>query len=176
MTKWTKKKLITNSIILIAALICAVILFFITENPGFFSASVISLQDAQDMKTNKRDIWYKNESNTLDVFVSDDLQDISNITVSIIYDPNNATLNTEKITTQSSLLTDIISDDPWLLVLKFSDFTGGFDYKNSLFELPFSASEDIYNAILSEAVVVSINWENKPLSIWLLNNWWNSYH
>lgn len=176
MKKWTMKTLLTNTIILVSALICAILIFFITENPWFFSASIISLQDEENMKKNKRDIWYKNESNIIDVFVSDDLQDISDITISIIYDPQNTTLDTEKISTQPTLLTDIVSDTPWLLVLKFSDFTGGFDYKSSLFELPFSASEDIYNALISEAVVLSTDGENKPLSIWLLNSGWNLYH
>jgi hypothetical protein len=88
-----KKRLKTNIIILVLAIICAVALFYFTENPGFFSASVISLQEAEEMKKNNWDIAYKNDSQVLDVFLSDNLQDVSNITISIIYDPQNAEIN-----------------------------------------------------------------------------------
>lgn len=176
MSKWTKKKLITNICILIVAAITAVFLFYFTENPWFFSASIISLQDSEKMKNNNWDIWYKNDSNMLDVFVSDSLTDISSLTLSIIYDPQNASLDPDQIIAQESLNTDILTNTPWLLVIKFSDFTWWFNYQNSLFELPFSADEDMYHALLSEATVLSNNGENKPLSIWLLNETWELYH
>ena len=93
MNKSTKSRLKTNIIILILAAICAVVLFYFTENPGLFSASVISLQESEKMKENNWDIAYKNDSQILDVFLSDSLQDVSNITISIIYDPQNAEIN-----------------------------------------------------------------------------------
>ena len=176
MTQWTKKKLRTNIIILFLALILAIVLFYFTENPWFFSASIISLQDAEKMKENNRDIWYKNDSNMLDVFISEEVKDISNLTISIIYDPDNTEINPENLVLQDNLQTDIISEAPWVLVLKITDFTWWFDYQNSLFELPFTASDDIYNALVSEAVVVALDGENKPLSIWLLNESWDSVH
>ncbi len=176
MTQWTKKKLRTNIIILFLALILAIVLFYFTENPWFFSASIISLQDAEKMKENNRDIWYKNDSNMLDVFISEEVKDISNLTISIIYDPDNTEINPENLVLQDNLQTDTISEAPWVLVLKITDFTWWFDYQNSLFELPFTASDDIYNALVSEAVVVALDGENKPLSIWLLNESWDSVH
>ena len=60
MSKWLKKRLRTNIIILVLAIICAVALFYFTENPGFFSASVISLQEADSYTTKsnyKYPIW-----------------------------------------------------------------------------------------------------------------------
>lgn len=176
MTQWTKKKLKTNIIILFLALVLAIVLFYFTENPWFFSASIISLQDVEKMKENNWDIWYKNDSDMLDVFVSENLKDISNLTISIIYDPDNTEINSDDLILQGNLQTDILSEIPGVLVLKITDFTGWFDYQNSLFELPFSASDDVYNALLSEAVVVSLDGENKPLSIWLLNESWDSIH
>lgn len=176
MSKWLKKRLKTNIIILILAIICAVALFYFTENPGFFSASIISLRESEEMKKNNWDLAYKNDSQVLDVFLSDSLQDVSNITISIIYDPQNADINPGDIVIQSNLVSNILSDTPWLLVIKIDNFTWWFNYQNSLFELPFSTTDDIYNILLSEATIVSVDGENKPLSIGVLNNIDKTYH
>lgn len=176
MSKWLKKRLKTNIIILVLAIICAVALFYFTENPGFFSASVISLQEAEEMKKNNWDIAYKNDSHVLDVFLSNTLQDVSNITISIIYDPQYAEVNLWDIAIQSNLTTNILSETPWLLVIKIENLTWWFNYQNSLFELPFSSSDNVYNVLLSEASITSIDGENKPLSIGILNNVWKTNH
>ena len=176
MSKWLKKRLKTNIIILILAIICAVALFYFTENPCFFSASIISLRESEEMKKNNWDLAYKNDSQVLDVFLSDSLQDVSNITISIIYDPQNADINPGDIVIQSNLVSNILSDTPWLLVIKIDNFTWWFNYQNSLFELPFSTTDDIYNILLSEATIVSVDGENKPLSIGVLNNIDKTYH
>lgn len=169
MKKGTKKKIKSNIIIIILAFIIALALFYFSENWDFFSASIISLQDAETMKKNNRDIWYKNQSDMLDVFVSDELKDINNLTISIIYDPDNTLIDVSQILPQWSLYSEILTDLPWNLVLKFSNFSGWFDYQNSLFELPFSASSDVYNALISQATIVWLDWNTQPLSIWLLN-------
>ena len=176
MSKWLKSRLKTNIIILILAIICAVALFYFTENPSFFSASIISLREAEEMKKNSWDLAYKNDSQVLDVFLSESLQDISNITISIIYDPQNAEVNTWDIVIQPNLVSNVLSETPWLLIIQINNFTWWFDYQNSLFELPFSASDDIYDILLSEATVVSVDGENKPLSIWVLNNIEKTHH
>jgi hypothetical protein len=74
------------------------------------------------------------------------------------------------------LVSNILSDTPWLLVIKIDNFTWWFNYQNSLFELPFSTTDDIYNILLSEATIVSVDGENKPLSIGVLNNIDKTYH
>jgi len=176
MSKWLKKRLKTNIIILVLAVICAVALFYFTENPWLFSASIISLQESEEMKKNNWDIAYKNDAQVLDVFLSDSLQDVSNITISIIYDPQNAEVNPWDIVIQPNLTTDILSQTPWLLVIKINNFTWWFDYQNSLLELPFSSSDNVYNILLSEATIMSIDGENKPLSIGILNNIWKTNH
>lgn len=176
MTKKFKKKLKTNVIILILSLLTAIVLFYFTENPWFFSASIISLQDIEKMKENNRDIWYKNDSNILDVFISENLDNIFNLTISIIFDPDNTKIDENDLIIQDNLNINTLSKEPWILVLRISNFDSWFDYKNSLFELPFSASDSIYNALLSEAVVVSVNWDTRHLSVWLLNEVWNYVH
>jgi hypothetical protein len=108
--------------------------------------------------------------------LSDNLQDVSNITISIIYDPQNAEINPWDIAIQPNLTTNILSETPGLLVIKIENLTWWFNYQNSLFELPFSSSDNVYNVLLSEASIMSVDGENKPLSIGILNNVWKTNH
>jgi len=170
-----KKRLKTNIVIFFAALVFAILLFVCTENSDRFSASIISLQDAQTMKENNWDIWYKNESKNLDVFVSDDLKNIKSLTISVIYDDQNTSIDLQKLVPQTNLIDEVISDESWTIVLKISNFDS-FDYTNSLFELPFDTNDKTSCALLSEAMVEFLDWNSHSLSIWLLNENGDSYH
>jgi len=70
------------------------------ENPVFFSASILSLQDAQTMTANHWDLAYKNEKNVLDVFVSDTIKNINELSVSIIYDDQDVQIDLDNIKQQ----------------------------------------------------------------------------
>jgi hypothetical protein len=50
------KKLKTNIVIFLLAVVLSVSLFYITENTALFSASILSLQDAETIKAQSRDI------------------------------------------------------------------------------------------------------------------------
>ncbi len=162
----------TNTMIFLVAVLFSVVLFYFTENPSFFSASILSLQDAQTMKSNAWDIGYKNEKNILDVFVSDTLKDINHISVSIIFDEKDISIDLGKIKSQTNY--EIMSETSWTIVLKFHNFDSSFDYWQSLFELPFVSDEP--SVLISEWTILLLNWENGSLSIWLLNNDSDQYH
>lgn len=153
--------------IFVVAVLLSAVLFYTTKNPDLFTASVLSLQDAEIIKAKSRDIWYKNEWNILDTFLSDKLQGIGSITFSVIYDSQNINLNLEKLDAQTDY--EIISDSEWWVVIKFTNFSGiDYDYHQSLFELPFDW--DMSTVLISEWIVNLFNWENKSLSIGLLNS------
>jgi hypothetical protein len=166
------KRFRTNAMIFLVAVWLSLVLFYFTENPSFFSASILSLQDAQTMKANSWDIWYKNEKNILDVFLSDSTKDINYISLSIIYDASEIEINLDKIISQTEY--EVLSNTQWVLVLKVINFNTDFDYWKSLFELPFSWKEP--SILISEWSVILLNWENKKLSIWLLNQDIDDYH
>jgi hypothetical protein len=65
----------------------------------------------------------------------------------------------------------IISDNEWGVVIKFTNFSGiDYDYKQSLFELPFTWDRGTMSTVLiSEWMVNLFNWDHKNLSIGLLN-------
>ena len=159
-------KLKTNLIIFLLAIVITVALFYVTEHPEFFSASILSLQDAETIEAKNRDIGYKNEWNILDTFLSDNLQDISSITFSVIYDHQNINLDLPKINAQTEY--EIISNSEGGVVIKFTNFSWiKYDYQQSLFELPFKW--DMPTVLISEWTVNLLNWDHKLLSIWSLN-------
>ena len=159
------KRFRTNTMIFLIAILFSVILFYFMENPSFFSASILSLQDAQTMIANHRDLAYKNEKNILDVYLSETIKDINELSVSIVYDEENVEVDLDKIKTQTDY--KLLSQTNGTLVLKFKNFNGKFDYGQSLFELAFVAKEP--SILLSESTVLLLNWENKSMSVWCLN-------
>ncbi len=154
------------------AILFSLILFYFMENPVFFSASILSLQDAQTMTANHWDLAYKNEKNVLDVFVSDTIKNINELSVSIIYDDQDVQIDLDNIKQQCDY--EIVSQMGWSLILKFKNFNWKFDYGQSLFELPFWGKEP--SILLSEWSVLLLNWNNKTLSIWSLNQNKDSHH
>ncbi|HKL44407.1 MAG TPA: hypothetical protein VJ892_03950 [Candidatus Absconditabacterales bacterium] len=167
------KRIKTNAMIFVVAVLLSVVLFYTTKNPDLFSASILSLQDAETIKAKSRDVGYKNEGNILDTFLSDKLQNISNITFSIIYDKENINLNLEKFDSQTEY--EILSSQEGSFVVKFTNFSGiDYDYQKSLFELPFDG--EMQNVLISEGMANLFNGENKNLSIGLLNSDDVDYH
>jgi len=167
------KRIITNILIFLWAIVIAVWMFYLTENSSLFSASILSLQDAETIKAKSRDVWYKNEWNVLDTFVSEELWWIDSITFSVIYDKDNTNLDLDKIDSQTQY--KIISNNEWAILIKFTNFSGlEYDYQQSLFELPFSWDKS--TVLISEWIVSLISWENKNLSIWVLNTETKTHH
>jgi ABC-type oligopeptide transport system substrate-binding subunit len=114
------KRLRTNTIILLVAMLFSVALFYFVENPNLFSASILSLKDAQIMIENHRDLAYKNEHNVLDVYISDTIKDINENSVSIIYNELDVQIDLDKIKAQTDY--EILSQTTGMLILKFKNF------------------------------------------------------
>lgn len=166
-------RITTNILILLAAIFLSVALLYATKNPDLFSASILSLQDAETIKAKSRDVWYKNEGNVLDTFISQDLKNISSITFSVIYDYENIDLDLSQLDSQTKY--EILSNDEWWIVIKFTSFSWiDYDYNQSLFELPFNG--DDHTVLISEWKVNLLNWDNKYLAIWSLNSDNIQYH
>lgn len=167
------KRLKTNAMILLVAILLSAVLFYATQNPDLFSASILSLQDAETIKAKSRDVWYKNEWNILDTFLSEELQDISSITFSVIFDQDNTNLKLEKFDSQTNY--EILSSGEGSVVIKFTNFSGiDYDYQQSLFEIPFTGEMPM--VLISEGMANLFNGDNKKLSIWLLNSDNVDYH
>ena len=165
------KRFRMNAMIFLVAVLLSVVLFYLTENPNLFSASILSLQDSETMQANSWDIWYKNENKILDVFLAEWIKDINFVSLSVIYDEQDVSFDLQKIDSQTKY--EVLSNEWGILILKFTDFLN-YNYQKSLFELPFNGS--LPSILLSEWAIVSLNWENKNLSIWFLNQNSDEYH
>lgn len=167
-----KKRLKTNIIIFIIAILLALWLFIVFENPKFLSASVISLQEQEAMKENNWDLWYKNEWNTLDVYLDENVENLDYLTLSIAYDPDNVSFDIDNIDTQIEY--KILSNEDGNLLIQFNNFSNkNFDYKNSLFMLKFTG--DNPSILVSQATAFLFTWTNKLLSIGSLNPYRQSH-
>ena len=163
-----KKRIRTNIIIFVIAIPIALWLFFLLENPKFLSASVISVQEQEAMKENKRDIWYKNDWNILDVFLDDNVDNLDYLTVSIAYDKDNISFDVDNIDTQAEY--KVLSNEDGNLLIQFNNFSNkNFDYKNSLFMLKFTWDDP--SILVSQATASLITWNDKLLAIWSLNSY-----
>ena len=163
-----RKRLKTNIIIFIIAIPLAVWLFVLFENPKFLSASVISLQEQEAMKENNWDLGYKNEWNTLDVYLDEKVENLDYLTLSIAYDPDNIIFDLDDLDTQVEY--KILSNEDGNLLIQFSNFSNrNFDYKNSLFMLKFTWDDT--SILVSQATGLLFTWINKLLSIGSLNSY-----
>ena len=166
--KLMKKRLKTNIIIFIIAIPLALWLFVLLENSKFLSASVISLQEQEAMKENNWDLWYKNEWNTLDVYLDEKLENLDYLTLSIAYDPDNISFDIGNIDTQIEY--KILSNEDGNLLIQFNNFSNkNFDYKNSLFMLKFIWEDP--NILVSQVTAFLFTWTDRPLAVWSLNQY-----
>lgn len=166
-----KKRLKTNIIIFIIAIPLALWLFVLLENSKFLSASVISIQEQEVMKENNWDLWYKNEWNTLDVYLDEKVGNLDYLTLSIAYDSDNISFDLDSIDTQTEY--KILSNEDGNLLIQFNNFANNFDYKSSLFMLKFTW--DDANILVSQATAFLFTWNNRFLSIGSLNPYKQSH-
>lgn len=163
-----RKKVKTNIILFVVAIPIAIWLFFLLESPNFLWASVISLREQEAMKENRRDLWYTNEWNVLDVFLDDKVENLDYLTVSIAYDKENVSFDLDDIDAQTEY--KILSNDDWNLLIQFNNFSNkNFDYKNSLFMLKFSW--ETQNILVSQATASLFTWNDRFLAVWSLNQY-----
>lgn len=94
------KRIFTDFKILILALVIAVVVFVVVKNPQLFQASVLLLEDRETMLANQRDIGYKNTSGVLDVFISEDIKNFTDIEFSVTFDSINVTPDLTNIDSQ----------------------------------------------------------------------------
>ena len=156
------KRIFTDFKILVLSLLIAVVVFVVVKNPDLFQASVLLLEDKQTMQTNQRDIGYKNTSGVLDVFMSENVKDFSDITFSVTLDPNSVSTDLTKIDSQLPYEITNQSADGFSIRLTVSGLTG-LDYGQSLFMVPFSGTNPYI--LLSEGTATLNNGDTQALAI-----------
>lgn len=165
MTKSRKSRLFLNFKILVWALIIALVVFYVSKNPSFFQASVLSLQEIQKIQDQWRDIAYKNQTGLLDIFLGSGIQSPVSLDFSLIFDPQTQ-IQTQNLSWQWQIsITNIWS---WFAVFHITNLQN-IDYSQSILLVSFTESNQSNNyLIIEKATATFSNKTFKDLSIWNL--------
>lgn len=128
--KWIWKHLI----IIVCWVILAFVVAFMQYNSKNFSASILSLTEQDFFEATKRDAWYKKENQIFELFLSEQVRNDWNLTVSILTSPN-IQRNVLGLTTNYN--TNIIDQNSWNLVLEIKWYEN-WDLKEWIFQLPYT--------------------------------------
>lgn len=148
-----------NTKIFFIAIVCSFALLYVIKNPSLFQASVLNLWEIETIKKNQRDLAYKTTGNVLDIFVDESLKNLSELTLSIAYDP---LLNVAESWWTAQSAYEIISSIPGSLNVKLNQFSP-IDTKQSLLIIPFSWTN--MNILVQEAHAVLTDGTSKDLAI-----------
>lgn len=155
-------RIFTDFKILALSLLIAVVVFVVVKNPDLFQASVLLLEDRETMQANQRDIGYKNTSGVLDVFISENVQDFTEILFTVTLDPANVTVDFTKIDSQFPYEISNQKEDGFDIRVVPATLSG-LDYGQSLFMIPFSWSNPYI--LLSEGTTTLGNGDMQALAI-----------
>lgn len=147
-----------NISIFALAIIFSLAMLFVVKNPDFFQASVLNIQELQNIEKNKRDAAYKTTDNMIDIFVSKDLSWLDYLILTLTYDPS---LQLSASWRLSQAAYEIISANSGETQIKLSQFWV-LDTNQSLLIIPFSWSS---TPLIQEARAVFSNNEVKDLAI-----------
>lgn len=154
--KWISKYLI----IIVIGVLLAFFVRWIQYDTTDLSASVLSLTEQDFFESTKWDAWYKKENQIFEVFLAEQTRNEWNLTISILYSPDNIERFTEQIDTKYSV--NIQWQNEWNLILNI-DWYQNWNFSEWIFELPFSwNSKDI--------TLEYIKSENLNFAIWNLDN------
>jgi len=128
-------------IIVIIGILLAFFVARIQYDTKDLSASILSLTEQDFFESTKWDAWYKKENQIFEVFLSEQVRNQWELTVSILYSSDNIERFTQQIDTKYSV--SIQWQDEWNLILNI-DWYENWDFTQWIFELPYSwDSKDI---------------------------------
>lgn len=154
-----------NSMTLLWAAILASWIFYVVNNPGAFTASILSLQEQNFIKEKWRDAAYKTNSWYVDIFMAETWEIPASIDFTISFDKDTIIVDPQHLSGQG---TRTISNQDENSISIQSIPSTNIDRTQSLILLPFGGSSG--DILLSEAVAKLSNGEQQSLSIWSLND------
>lgn len=165
MTRSRKSRLFLNFKILIWAFILALAIFYVSQNPSLFQASVLSLQEIQIIQNEWRDIAYKNQPNLLDIFLSSWVASPSELEFSLAFDPSTQ-IQTQNLSWQGEI--SIKSIWSWFAEFHITNLQN-IDYTQSVLLVSFQWENLSNNYLIIEKATAKLpDWTSKELSVWNL--------
>jgi hypothetical protein len=120
----------------------------------------LSLTEQDFFESTKWDAWYKKENQIFEIFLAEQVRDEGELTISILYSPNNIELFTNQISTKYSI--NIAEQNEGNIIMNVNWYKD-WDFAEWIFELPFSwDSKDI--------TLEYIKSTNLDFAIWNLDN------
>ena len=155
-------RILKNIVILIVAPILAILLFYLTQNFSWMTASVLDITEINTIKQNNWDLAYKTENQIFEVFWAEKVKSAEFIEFEILYNPERIELDTQLISWDNYQIIDSQEGD---LVIQISDIWVR-DYQEWWFEIPYTWDE---SQILMWDAKKLENGEELNLSVWNLN-------
>lgn len=147
-------------IIIIIGILLAFFVARIQYDTKDLSASVLSLTEQDFFESTQWDAWYKKENQIFEVFLAEQVRNEWELTISILYSPENIERITNDINSNYEI--NIDQEKTWNLILKV-DWYENWDFTQWLFELPYSwSSKDI--------ALEYVKSQNLNYAIWNLDN------
>ena len=154
------KGLWKHVIIIIIGIILAFFARWIEYDSQDLSASVLSLTEQEFFESTKWDAWYKKENQIFEIFLAEQVRNEWELTISIIYSPDDIQRFSDQIDTKYSV--NITEQSEGNLILNV-DWYENWDFVEWIFELPYSwDSKDV--------TLEYIESQNLNFAIWNLDN------
>ena len=147
-------------IIVVIGVLLAFFVAWIQYDTQDLSASVLSLTEQDFFESTKWDAWYKKENQIFEVFLAEQVRNEWELTISIIYSPDDIQRFSDQIDTKYSV--NITEQSEGNLILNV-DWYENWDFVEWIFELPYSwDSKDV--------TLEYIESQNLNFAIWNLDN------
>jgi len=147
-------------IIVLIGILLAFFVAWIQYDTQDLSASVLSLTEQDFFESTKWDAWYKKENQIFEVFLAEQVRNEWELTISILYSPDDIQWFSDQIDTKYSV--NITEQSDWNLILNI-DWYENWDFVEWIFELPYSwDSKDV--------TLEYIESQNLNFAIWNLDN------
>ena len=147
-------------IIVVIGILLAFFVAWIQYDTQDLSASVLSLTEQDFFESTKWDAWYKKENQIFEVFLAEQVRNEWELTISILYSPDDIQWFSDQIDTKYSV--NITEQSEGNLILNV-DWYENWDFVEWIFELPYSwDSKDV--------TLEYIESQNLNFAIWNLDN------
>ena len=147
-------------VIVVIGILLAFFVAWIQYDTQDLSASVLSLTEQDFFESTKWDAWYKKENQIFEVFLAEQVRNEWELTISILYSPDDIQWFSDQIDTKYSV--NITEQSEGNLILNV-DWYENWDFVEWIFELPYSwDSKDV--------TLEYIESQNLNFAIWNLDN------
>ena len=147
-------------VIVVIGILLAFFVAWIQYDTSDLSASVLSLTEQDFFESTKWDAWYKKENQIFEVFLAEQVRNEWELTISIIYSPDDIQRFSDQIDTKYSV--NITEQSEGNLILNVNWYEN-WDFVEWIFELPYSwDSKDV--------TLEYIKSQNLNFAIWNLDN------